>query len=168
MLLTELSNRTYNLRNRARAASSATLQHEQVPNEPPSPLGDNDQSPSEVVVPQNEGSILDAEATRQTRLYSDVAASRPPSPRWERPTMSSGEPIPGPDRSRAADRSSGRNNVRNNIDSEESSPGELEEVETPDKLEYWTTVQRRRARSDGSLPIRKPLTSEQTQAVKDD
>ena len=82
--------------------------------------------------------------------------------------MSSGEPIPGPDRSRTADGSSGRNNVRNNIDSEESSPGELEEVETPDKLEYWTTVQRRRARSDGSLPIRKPLTSEQTQAVKDD
>ena len=71
----------------------------------------------------------------------------------------------GPDHPRAPERLLDENSVGNGNDSEERSSEEFE-VETPDKPEYWTTVTRKRAHSEGSLPIKRPLTSEQTKAVK--
>ena len=164
MLLTEMS-RAYNLRTRTRAGVANQL--EQDLNETTSPIDDYDQSPNEVAPPLK-GSVPNTEATLQTRLYSDVAASRPPSPRRERPDVSSGEPIRGPDRSRAVELPFGGGNARRGDDSEESSVEEGDDVrvETPDKPEYWTTVQRKRARSESSVPIKRTLTAEQMKAVK--
>ena len=164
MLLTEMS-RAYNLRTRTRTGVANQL--EQDLNEPTSPIDDYEQSPNEVAPPLK-GSVPNTEATLQTRLYSDVAASRPPSPRRERPNVSSGEPIRGPDRSRAAELPFRGKNTERGQDSEESSVEEGEEVrvETPDKPEYWTTVQRKRARSESSIPIKRTLTAEQTKAVE--
>ena len=110
--------RAYNLRTRTRAGIANQL--EQDLNETTSPIDDFDQSPNEVAPPLK-GSVPNTEATLQTRLYSDVAASRPPSPRRERPDVSSGEPIRGPDRSRAVELPFRGGNTRRGDDSEESS-----------------------------------------------
>ena len=141
MLLTEMS-RAYNLRTRTR--TGLANQSERALNENTSPIDDFDQSSNEVAPPVG-GSVPNTEATLQTRLYSDVAASRPPSPRRERPEESSGEPDRGPVRSQVAKLPFREKDARKGQDSEESSLEEGEEVrvETPDKPEYWTTVQRK-------------------------
>ena len=155
------SNRTYELRARTRAGVAA--QSGQVLNESPS-LVDLDNYSIEVEPLWGD---LDpsAEAAGAVRSYHDVVLSRPPSPRRERPVQPSISPLGGPDRAR----------MPNPLDDESRAGREAEDdaseevIETPDKPEYiqWTkVVHRKRARSDGSLPNKNTLTSEQRETVK--
>jgi hypothetical protein len=164
MLLNKYSTKAYNLRNRA--GTGIATQVDRDLNDTPS-LIDADNLSNEVA-PRDAGPVSDSGPTIAVRLYSDAVASRPPSPRRERPVQSSESPERDPDSIRAPDRSydgSYVNNSSNDKDVEGNDPNK--EIETPDRVEYsnWTTVKRRRARSEGSLPDKRPLTSEQTQAV---
>ena len=160
--------RSYNLRNRAGAGVATPS--ERALNESPS-LIDIDVHSNEVA-PQGEGPFPAAETTGTVRLYSDAVALRPPSPRREKPVNSHGNSVRLAD-AKEPERPSDEKSSREK-DSQEGDEGGNEgdssskEAETPDKVEYssWTTVKRRRARSEGSLQYKKPLTSEQTQAVK--
>ena len=141
MLLNTSSTRTYDLRARTRAG--VATQTGQALDESPS-LIDIDNSSNEVA-PRVEGPVPIAEATTAIRSYSDVVASRSPSPRRERlavPRQASGGPTMGPERAQVQDHLSSERNVDNSKDSEEENITR-ENLETPDKVEYyskWTTV----------------------------
>ena len=156
------TSRTYDLRARTRAGATTSAQSGRAPVESP----DVD-SPSNEAPPQYEGLAPNAETTSAVRLYSDAVASRPPSPRRERPLSPSIGPI--------VDHNRARMPVPSNDDSTESLAREVEEegsgenIETPDQPEYhsgWTRVQRKRARSDGSIPNKRTLTTEQRETVE--
>ena len=76
----------------------------------------------------------------------------------------------GPERARLPDRLNDGKHVSNvDKDSEVDEDNSREDIETPDKVEYysnWTTVQRKRAHSEGSLKNKIPLTSEQAHVVQ--
>jgi hypothetical protein len=101
-------------------------------------------------------------------LYSDIVASRPPSPRRERPAVPSTGPEEDPDATRVPhqpdvgnrmDAQFGDVNVGNSeLESGNNTPAE---EEAP-----WTTIRRRRTRSPITSRVQKPLTSEQMQAVR--
>ena len=107
-----------------------------------------------------------AEATTAVRTYSDVVASRPPSPRGQRPVLPFENPTENLDNARAPDRARDESTVAddgNGVDAEGDG-----NIETPDKPEYsrWTRVQRKRARSESSLPNKKTLTFAQRKVVQ--
>ena len=159
-----MSSRTYFLR--TRAGSGVATQTSRAANEPPSYTLEAD-IPLNEITPQEEDSVPNSEANVAARLYSDVAASRPPSPLRDRPLLPSGSPTLGQNRANVPRRVDDDDDHSSN--SSESSSNLNGEAETPDKIEYipWTTVQRRRARSLESFENKKRLlTSEQNQAVK--
>ena len=155
--------RSYNLRNRSGAG--VATQSERALNESPS-LIDVDTHSNEVA-PQDEGSTPVTKSTGPVRLYSDAVALRPPSPRREKLAQPSGKPVRDLD-TKVPERTSEVEGSREEDGSQNEGDSSSKEVETPDKVEYpsWTTVKRRRARSEGSLQYKKPLTSEQANAVK--
>ena len=121
----------------------------------------------EAAPPYAETSVPDTETRSAVRMYSDVVASRPPSPLpvRERPVVPLVGPAAGPDLMRVVvpEPSNDGSYGSHGLDNEGSV-----EVETPDQPEYhsWQKVQRKRARSDGALYNKDSLTSAQTQAVK--
>ena len=162
-MLLNTSARTYDLRTRARTGAAA--QSSRVPVESP----DID-SPSNEAPPQYDGTVTHAEAANTVRLYSDAVASRPPSPRRERPVAPINAPTVGPARLNLPDLSEVDSYPEGSLDDREiEKDGPGKNVETPDKPEYarWTRVQHKRARSDSSLLNKtKSLTSEQRNVVK--
>ena len=159
-MLLNTTTRTYELRTRARSGVAAQ------------PSRDLDESPSLIdidsvsneLATHPEGSVPNAEATNAIRSYSDVMASRPPSPRRERPVLPTESPMDSgnantpeqPDNASYA-------NDGNSSEEEDSSN---REIETPDKPEYWTTVQRKCTYGKDYVQIKKSLTAEQSQTVK--
>ena len=96
MLLNTSSTRTYDLRARTRAGVAA--QTGRTPDKSPS-LIDIDNFSNEVA-PHAEDPVPITETTVVVCSYSDVVASRSPSPRGERPDVPfqiSGGPIVGPE-----------------------------------------------------------------------
>ena len=85
MLLNTSSTRTYDLRARTRAGV-ATQTGQALDDSPSGSLIDIDNSSNEVA-PRVEGPVPIAEATTAICSYSDVVASRSPSPRRERPAV---------------------------------------------------------------------------------
>ena len=161
-MLLNTSTRAYNLR--TRTGTGIATQSERALNESPS-LIDADNHSNEVA-PQNEDFVPIAEDTNAVRLYSEVVASRSPSPRRER--------LAQPQESTAKNAGA---KLPARLDEEKSSHGDdseregnslNREVETPDRVEYsnWTTVKRRRARSEGSLRNKYPLPNEEMRTVK--
>ena len=88
MLLNTSSSRTYDLRTRTRAGGAT--QPSRVPVESPEL-----DSPSNEAPPRYDGTVSHAEAPHTVRLYSDAVASRPPSPRRERPLLPALAPTVG-------------------------------------------------------------------------
>ena len=139
---------------------------------------ENDGSPPQygTVIPQREvpphitGSLAPrAGATVVVHSYSDVVASRTPSPSRERPTVPSRIPeldpnstlVLNPDQASHGRGNNGTSGSEVPVDSYNSSM----EVGTPDQADsHWTTVQRRRTRSHGSLPDKRTVTNEQVKA----
>ena len=163
-MLLNMSTRTYDLRNRTR--TGLATQSGRVRNESPSPI-DADNASTEVA-PHGEGPDPNSEATVAVRSYSDVVASRPPSPRRERPVPPAYSLTDDLGSMREPARLGDGNPVSNNDNgSQENGDNSEAEIETPDRVEYssWATIQRRRARSDGALPNENVLTSAQAQAV---
>ena len=162
-MLLNTSARTYDLR--TRAWTGAAARSSRVPVESP----DID-SPSNEAPPQYDGTVTHAEAANTVRLYSDAVASRPPSPRRERPVVPINAPTVGPARLNLPDLSEVDSYPEGSLDDREiEKDGPGKNVETPDKPEYarWTRVQHKRARSDSSLLNKtKSLTSEQRNVVK--
>ena len=76
----------------------------------------------------------------------------------------------GPEWARVPDRlNDGKHVSDNEKDSEVEENNSREDIETPNKVEYysnWTTVQRKHARSKESLKNKRPLTSEQALVVQ--
>ena len=114
--------------------------------------------------------VLDSDSPQA--LYSDVVASRPPSPRRETEAQVAPSMISHP---------IGRELVQSLVPGINNSPASSEEDEPPivkEKISEWTTVNRRRARSLGSaandsrplekggLTSNRELTEEQSQAVR--
>ena len=151
-MLLNMSTRTYELR---------TAQLSWDLDESPSLI--NIDNVSNELATHLEGSVPNAEATNTVRLYSDVVASRPPSPRKERPVLPTESPMdPGnvntpepPDDASYA----------NDGNSSEEEDGLNREIETPDKPEYWTTVQHKCTHGKKYVQNKKPLTAEQSQTV---
>jgi hypothetical protein len=162
--------RAYNLR--TRTGTGIATQSGQVPEEAQSRSNETDNwaMDSETAAPHVVGTVSNAEVMMAAvlRSYSDVVASRPPSPNRERPTLPTGIPTGNPGVVRVPEHPS----VPNNEDVGDVSGGYATsgEVETnPDRADsHWTTVQRRRTRSLESIRNQrvKPLTAEQTRAVK--
>ena len=96
-MLLNMSTRTYKLHNCTRAG---------VANQPAWALDDSpslidiDNHSAKEVAPLQEDFSPDAGAAAAVRLYSEVVATRPPSPRRERPLVPSVSPIEAPDRMR--------------------------------------------------------------------
>lgn len=90
-----MSSRTYYLR--TRAGSGVATQPSRAADDPPSYALESD-IPLNEIVPQAEDSVPNSETTIAARLYSDVTASRPPSPRRDRQLSPLGSPVVGPDR----------------------------------------------------------------------
>ena len=160
-----MSSRTYYLR--TRAGSGVATQTSQAVEEPPSYTLETD-IPLNEIAPQVEGSVHSSKATVTARLYSDVAASRPPPPLRDRPLLPSGSPVMGTGHTNVPRCPDDDENVRD-TDSSSSEQESNGEIETPDKIEGipWTTVQHRRTRSLESFKNKKrTLTAEQTKAIK--
>jgi hypothetical protein len=161
-----MSSRAYYLR--TRAGSGVATQTSRAADEPPSYTLETD-IPLNEIAPHTEDSVPNSEATIAARLYSDVTASRPPSPMRDRPVSPLNNPVVGSGRMnvpRRPDDRDAHNSDESSSDGQESS----EEVETPDKIESvpWTTIQRKRARSlDSFENKRRQLTHEQTKAIKE-
>ncbi|KAF8804895.1 hypothetical protein BYT27DRAFT_7243553 [Phlegmacium glaucopus] len=164
-----MSARTYNLRARTGIANQSS----QAPAKPPS------RHPGTSASKATTGSRPAADAARA--LYSDVAASRPPSPREEILVVPSGDPETGASGAEEIHRSVNEIPVVHNI----SSNNDLDRVTSSDSSNLpegpedtpWTTVRRRRAHSLGSLDRArknsrddnlwaKKLTVEQMQAIR--
>ena len=111
----------------------------------------------------------DAGATVTVRSYSDVVASRPPSPRREIPVQPVRSAALGPSGAEILDHPFDGGHVDNTSSYNNNSYNSSEEiVETPDKEDsHWTTVVPcKRACSHGSLGNKRPLTTEQAQMVR--
>lgn len=110
-------------------------------------------------------------ATVAVHLYSDVVALRTPSPSKERPVVPSRTPemelnstlVMDPDQPGNGLENIGMNTSEVPIDEYNSSM----EVGTPDQADsHWTMVQRRRTRSQGSIPDKRTVTREQVKAIE--
>ena len=161
-----MSNRTYNLR--VHPGTGVTLP----------PGQENDGSPPQIgtigtlkeVPPHITGLPAPrARATVVVRSYSDVVASRTPSPSRERPTVPLRIPeldpnrtlVLNPDQSSHGCGNDGTSGSEIPVDNYNSSM----EVGTPDQADsHWTTVQRKCTRSYGSLPDKRTVTHEQAKA----
>jgi hypothetical protein len=156
----------YNLR--ARTVTGLATQLDRAPDEVPA-RSDNTDAPSSIDAPSVTGLDPVLEAPVAVRMYSQVVASSPPSPAMERYLQPSDEPTAVQEgtgtltRSEEERRPVSSNNNAVNI-------GGYTYSETSEHPEWednspWTTVRRRKARSQ-ELPMRgKPLTSEQVQVV---
>ena len=136
-MLLNTSARTYDLRTRARTGAAA--QSSRVPVESP----DTD-SPSNEAPPQYDRTVTHAEAANTVRLYSDAVASRPPSPRRERPVVPLGIPAREPNHTLVLNQDQqqeGPSNYR--IDESEVPIDDFNssmEVGTPNRADsHWTT-----------------------------
>jgi hypothetical protein len=141
---------------------------DRAPDEVPA-RSDNTDAPSSIDAPSVTGLDPVLEAPVAVRMYSQVVASRPPSPAMERYLQPSDEPTAvqegtgtltrSEEERRPVSRNNNAVNIRGYTYSETSEYPEWED-NSP-----WTTVRRRKARSQ-ELPMRgKPLTSEQVQVV---
>ena len=135
MLLNTSTTRTYKLRNRNRAGRAS--QSARALNKSPSLLDVDDRSNE--AGPLQEDTAPTAEVPVTVRTYSDVVASRPPSPpRRERPVLPSdldhlAGPAMGPDRMRLP---SPRAEGSYDSQDDEMEDNRSGEVETLDKPEY--------------------------------
>ena len=163
-----MSNRTYNLRVRPRTGiatqSGRTTNDSPTRMEAAFPLRE---APPHVagIVPSNAGANVDI------RSYSDVVASRTPLNSRERPVVPLGIPDRDPNRILVLSQDQqqeGPGNYR--IDESEVQMDDFNssmETGTPDRADsHWTTVQRRRTRSHGSLPDKRTVTAEQVHAIE--
>ena len=162
-----MSTRTYNFRSRVGASEAPRASQA---------LDDMSQTdslevanPSNEAEPLSEAQVPNTEATLAVPSYSDVVASRPPSPRRERPAVPSGGPGEDPDLTRVPHYS----DVGNRMNTQFNTNVDIGDFrfenggDTPAEEEApWTTVQRRRTRSPIAFKVQKPLTSEQVQAVR--
>ena len=157
-----MSTRTYNLRTRTETGTNA---QSRIPTL-------NDRASAALA---RDGPPQDSSSTRDTdpvvALYSDVVASRPPSPRRENRNETSVARSTENDQLESGvlvDNSTAPNIVNSTSSDEEELP------ETNES--HWTTVRRRRAQSLNSLnkvqnfskknsDVRRRLTSEQAQVV---
>ena len=160
-----MSSRAYYLRNRA--GSGVATQTSRAADEPPSYTLETD-IPLNEIAPQAEDSVPNSGAIITARLYSDVTASRPPSPMRDRQISPSGNPTVGLGRNNVPRRPDDRS-VHSSDESSSEGHESSEEIETPDKIEDvpWTTIQRKRARSLDSFENRRQLTKEQAKAIKE-
>ena len=162
-----MSSRTYELRARARTGIPTRTVTDRALEESESPSLVNLDDYTSEMAPRQEEPVPVAEA--MTRSYSDVVASRPTSPPRERPTLPSvrvGSPVNLDSTRMPVASNNGSNDDRN--EGSRASEVPAESVETPDKAVYdgWIRIQRKRARSDGSLPNRQNLTSVQREVVQ--
>ncbi|KAF8800081.1 hypothetical protein BYT27DRAFT_7175738 [Phlegmacium glaucopus] len=103
------------------------------------------------------------------RTYSDVVASRPPSPVKEISVLPSGSPVEGAIRASEPDRLINETlitEINNDVEIERFTSSDSGDIATRKNELPWTTVRRRRARSLSSLEKSRNLTHEQSQAVK--
>ena len=160
-----MSSRTYNLRTRQEIAPLRSIV--------PAPVSNRSHVSTESTrdaPPHVPSLVLDSDSPQA--LYSDVVASRPPSPRRETEAQVAPSMISHP---------IGRELVQSLVPGINNSPASSEEDEPPivkEKISEWTTVNRRRARSLGSaandsrplekggLTSNRELTEEQSQAVR--
>ena len=100
-----MSSRIYNLRVRTGAVEEPqdSQDVEVLPSEPYD-TSPNMANPLNVAEPPSEVPVLDSEPTVAIRMYSDVVASRPPSPSRERPMSPSESPAMGPNSTRVSHR----------------------------------------------------------------
>ena len=164
-----MSTRTYNLRTRTDTAASAQPRMSFA-------SGDRPRQPSVLArdVPPHLPSM-----TQRTEpgiaLYSDIAASRPPSPRRETEAIVARDNVSNHLESGVVVEN---NNTPKMVDTTTSFEGESPELESNEPEAPWTTVQRRRARSLSSLDrnqtirkkdggVKPELTREQVKAVKE-
>ena len=161
----------YNLR--ARVGTGVATQDERALDV--YPRSDSTDTPSSMDAPRITGLDPHAEATVAVRSYSQVVASRPPSPADVRP-LSPAQARPAllvddPLRDQSGTTSTyRRDDPVNSNDNVISAPGytQSENGEYPEREDNspWTTVRRRRARSHDTPQRKKPLTAEQQQIVK--
>jgi hypothetical protein len=158
-----MSARTYNLRVRTGAGVATQASQDIPPARSPVPL------PTDVVIRPVTGSDPDSGVVITSRTYSDVVASRPPSPRRERPSSPSAESSISSEDSLSAPKP-----VDSIHPSETNTPGNappfFEETGNSDNPESddespWTTVQRSRAHGSSKQEKQK-LTTEQAHSVK--
>jgi hypothetical protein len=161
-----MSTRTYNFRSRVGASEAPQASQTLDDMSPTDSL--EAANPSNEAEPLSEAPVHNTEAT-PVPSYSVIVASRPPSPRRERPAVPSGGPGEDPDLtcvphySDAGNRMNTRFNTNVDIGDFRFENG----GDTPAEEEApWTTVQRRRTRSPITFKVQKPLTSEQVQAVR--
>ena len=161
-----MSTRTYNLRTRQELGTFPQPRVPAVEGSPPRPSAALTRDPP----PHVPSLIVDTDSP--SALYSDVVASRPPSPRKET-EASVVLNVPRPPVRNGGD-------VDTNVVPEINVGTTSEEDEPPivkEKISEWTTVRRRRARSLNSLnenrslgregiTSSRELTEEQSQAVK--
>ena len=166
-----MSARTYNLRARTGAVAAAPEAQdlglppsESIESSPDTANPSNVAEPPSIEVP-----AFESEPTVVVRSYSDVVASRPPSPSRERHILPSKNPVEDPENTRVPPAYRQYNEetvVENNYiqNAELSSSVNSENSEEADSL--WTTVKRRRAQGRGPLRNKQFLTSEQARLVE--
>ena len=158
-----MSSRVYNLR--ARVGTGVATQDERALDV--YPRGDSTDTPSSMDAPRITGLDPHAEATVAVRSYSQVVASRPPSPAQARPALLVDDPLRDQSGTTSTYR---RDDPVNSNDNVISAPGytQSENGKHPEREDNspWTTVRRRRARSHDTPQRKKPLTAEQQQIVK--
>ena len=140
-----MSSRPYNLR--ARSTTGVATQSDRALDIRPVP---DDSSPLSDLARRTVGESPEAGAIIVPRTYSDVVASRPPSPREERPTTPSERSYIDHDFSSATsspDDENDVNNVHNRIDIAIHTLGHLSDAPVSQEDLQRTTVKRRRARS---------------------
>ena len=160
--------RTYNLRVRSGAgiATQASRAHDIPPSRTsPVPFPTNE-------VDSARGSDPDSGVVITSRTYSDVVASRPPSPRGERPLSPSESSATSSDLS-ASTRVANEDAIEtvktgdSGVTSKPVTVPEGSESESPENEDesVWTTVQRRRAHNS-SRPKKGKLTTDQAHSVQ--
>ena len=166
-----MSTRTYNLRTRTGAGLGVANQTTQATDISPFHSFDteNPSSVSSEAAAHTEGLGPETETTVPLRTYSDVVASRPPSPSKERPMSMAEGPVRGHNDFNTTRRLYNETHVsssRNITNAAEPTLREGSFAPDEDDESQWTTVvKRRRARSLSEAP-RGPLTAEQTQTVR--
>ena len=161
-----MSSRTYNLR--TRSATGVATRSDQVLGIHPVPGAS---SPLSDPARETAGANPETEAIPTARTYSDVVASRPPSPQEERPTSPSERSYVDYDFLSATSSLDNEPDVNTSIYNQTDiaihTLGDLSDAPANQEDLQWTTVKRRRAHSQSSSKREEgPLTSEQIQLVK--
>ncbi|KAF8804873.1 hypothetical protein BYT27DRAFT_7340026 [Phlegmacium glaucopus] len=139
------SNRTYNLRARhgvGIATQSSVLSQEIPPFRPSIPA-------SRALAPRTEGGMnaIRSDSMTALRTYSDVVASRPPSPVKEISVLPSGSPVEGAIRASEPDRLINETlitEINNDVEIERFTSSDSGDIATRKNELPWTTVRRRR------------------------